>query len=76
MNLGQLLEAVLTLTHKTQGEVADAIGVSRQSFSRSMSTGSMKWNTFMKAMDYLGYEIVLRPKVGTMEVRIGSLGEE
>jgi len=46
----------------TQKELADRLGMLRQSVNQALTSSNMGFNMFAKMVDELGYEIVLREK--------------
>lgn len=65
MEAGEIIDTLLSATGTTQSELAKATGRTKQAVCQAMARGtSMRYATFHRMADTLGYEIVLRKKKG------------
>jgi predicted XRE-type DNA-binding protein len=59
-----LVKQLLEIENVSQKELADKMGCVRQNVSQSLNRGSsnMRYDTFKRMVDTLGYEVVVRKK--------------
>ena len=62
MTQSEVIMQILRYTQTTQQELADKMGYKTQgTVSNRLNRGNMKTDTFIKMLNVLGYEVVVRP---------------
>jgi DNA-binding phage protein len=62
-SIGKDIDALIQKKGLSRYRVSKDIGVSQESLLRSLKEdANPRWKTIKKVLDYLGYEVILRPK--------------
>ncbi len=62
-SIGKEIDALIQKKGLSRYRVSKDIGVSQESLLRSLKEdANPRWKTVKKVLDYLGYEVILRPK--------------
>lgn len=69
MNAGEIIISALTHRNKTQRELAAALGLNKPALCNKIHRSTLSADEFIKAADWLGYEIVVAERENGEELR-------
>ncbi|MCT4544817.1 MAG: winged helix-turn-helix transcriptional regulator [Vallitalea sp.] len=65
MSRNNIKKIIKNLSQKhgiTMKSIAEELGMTKQNFNNQLTRGTIKYRDYIKALDFLGYEIILRKK--------------
>ena len=72
MNASEIVRQALAITEKTQKDLADHMGWSRQNLNARLKNGSLSYDEVCKALAFTGYHLVVVDAAGCKLPKIGN----